>query len=69
MRFEGRVDRDGRFWLAEISAFDALTQGRTKREALAMAEDLIETMADSLQATESSLEDAFINLMQRHKVQ
>ena len=46
MRFPGRVTKDGRFWLAEIPAFDALTQGRTKREALAMAEDLIETMAD-----------------------
>jgi hypothetical protein len=45
MRFPGRVKKDGRFWLVEIPAFDAVTQGRTKREALAMAEDLIETMA------------------------
>ena len=45
MRFEGRIRKDGKFWLAEIPAFDALTQGRTKRDALAMAKDLIETMA------------------------
>lgn len=45
MRFEGSVQKDGRFWLVDIPAFDALTQGRTKREALAMAKDLIETMA------------------------
>ena len=45
MRFEGRVQKQGRFWLVEIPAFDAVTQGRTKREALAMAEVLIETMA------------------------
>lgn len=45
MRFEGRIKRDGRFWLVEIPAFDAFTQGRTKREALVMAKDLIETMA------------------------
>ena len=45
MRFPGRVEKDGRFWLAEIPAFDAHTQGHTKREALAMAKDLIETMA------------------------
>lgn len=45
MRFEGRVQKQGRFWWVEIPAFDAVTQGRTKREALAMAEDLIETMA------------------------
>lgn len=47
MRFEGRIGRDGGLWLVEIPAFDAMTQGRTKREALAMAKDLIETMADA----------------------
>ena len=45
MRFPGRIKKNGRFWLVEIPAFDAFTQGRTKREAFAMAEDLIETMA------------------------
>ena len=45
MRFPGRLKRDGKFWLVEIPAFDAVTQGRTKTEALGMAEDLIETMA------------------------
>jgi hypothetical protein len=46
MRFEGRIRKDGRYWLVEVPAFDAVTQGRTKREALEMAEDLLETMAD-----------------------
>ncbi len=46
MRFEGRIRKDGGFWMVEIPAFDAVTQGRTKREAFAMARDLIETMAD-----------------------
>ncbi len=45
MRFPGRIKKDGRFWLVEIPAFDARTQGRTKREASEMAGDLIETMA------------------------
>ncbi len=45
MRFPGRIEKDGRQWLAEIPAFDAITQGGTKREALAMAKDLVETMA------------------------
>ena len=45
MRFPGRIKKQGKFWLIEIPAFDALTQGCTKREAFAMAEDLIETMA------------------------
>jgi DNA-binding XRE family transcriptional regulator len=47
VRFEGRIEKDGRFWLVEVPVFDAVTQGRTKREALAMVEDLIETMADA----------------------
>jgi DNA-binding XRE family transcriptional regulator len=46
MRFPGRIKKDGRYWLVKIPAFDAVTQGRTKREAFAMAADLIETMAD-----------------------
>ena len=47
MRFEGRIKKQGKHWLIEIPAFDAMTQGRTKREAFEMAEDLIETMADA----------------------
>ena len=47
MRFEGRIKKDDRHWVVEIPAFDAVTQGRTKREAFAMAEDLIETMVDA----------------------
>jgi hypothetical protein len=46
MRFPGQIKKEGKFWLVEIAAFDAFTQGRTQREALEMAEDLIETMAD-----------------------
>jgi predicted RNase H-like HicB family nuclease len=46
MRFEGRVIRDGRFWLAEIPLLDALTQGRTKKEALEMIADWLETMVN-----------------------
>jgi Helix-turn-helix domain len=45
MRFPGRIKKDRKVWLVEVPAFDAVTQGRTKREAFAMAEDLIETMA------------------------
>ena len=47
MRFPGRIEKNGKFWLVEIPAFDATTQGRSRRDALAMAEDLIETMADT----------------------
>ena len=46
MRFQGRVYRDGRFWLAEVPLFEAMTQGRTRREALSMIADWFETMID-----------------------
>jgi hypothetical protein len=47
MRFPGRIKKDGRFWLVEIPAFDAVTQGRSKREAFAMAGDVLEALADA----------------------
>ena len=46
MRFEGKVLRDGRFWLAEIPLLDAMTQGRTRAEALEMIADWLETMVN-----------------------
>lgn len=46
MRFEGKVSRDGRFWHAEIPLLDAMTQGRTRTEALAMIGDWLETMVN-----------------------
>lgn len=46
MRFEGKLIRDGRFWLAEIPLLDAMTQGRTRKEALEMIGDWLETMID-----------------------
>jgi ribosome-binding protein aMBF1 (putative translation factor) len=46
MRFEGKVVRDGKLWLAEIPLLDAMTQGRTRKEALQMAADWLETMVN-----------------------
>jgi len=46
MRFEGRLQKDGRFWLAEIPLLNAMTQGRTRKEALEMAADWLVTMVD-----------------------
>ena len=47
MRFEGTIRKEGKFWVVEIPAFDAATQGRTKKEGYAMAKDLLKTMADT----------------------
>ena len=46
MRFEGKLVRGGRFWLAEIPLLDGMTQGRSRKEALAMAADWLETMVN-----------------------
>jgi predicted transcriptional regulator len=46
MRFEGKLIRDGRFWIAEIPLLGAITQGRTRKGALAMAVDWLETMVN-----------------------
>lgn len=46
MRFEGKLTRDGKWWLAEIPLLEAVTQGRTRKEALEMIVDWVETMVD-----------------------
>lgn len=46
MRFDGVVYRDGRFWLAEIPILDAMTQGRTRKQALEMIVDWVEVLVD-----------------------
>jgi hypothetical protein len=46
MRFQGRVYKEGKFWLAEVPILDAMTQGRTQKEALIMVKDLLETLAN-----------------------
>jgi DNA-binding XRE family transcriptional regulator/predicted RNase H-like HicB family nuclease len=46
MRFRGCVYKNGRHWLAEIPSLAYMTQGRTKKEALAMICDLVESLVD-----------------------
>ncbi len=46
MRFQGKVYKDGKFWLAEIPILDAMTQGYTQREACVMVKDLLETLVN-----------------------
>jgi predicted RNase H-like HicB family nuclease/DNA-binding XRE family transcriptional regulator len=46
MRFAGSISKDGKFWLAEIPILDAMTQGRTRKEAFAMVANLLETLVD-----------------------
>ncbi|MBX3027991.1 helix-turn-helix domain-containing protein [bacterium] len=46
MRFQGKLSRDGRWWLAEVPVFDAMTQGRTRKEALEMIADWFAAIVD-----------------------
>jgi len=48
MRFSGKVYEDGKFRLAEVPVLEAMTQGRTREEALEMAGDLLESLANRL---------------------
>ena len=45
MRFRGKLQRDGKHWLAEVPVFDAMTQGRTRGEALDMIADWFASIA------------------------
>lgn len=41
MELEGKIWKEGKFWLVEVSALDVCTQGRTRKEALLMIKDAI----------------------------
>src|SRR5579872_7211363 len=44
MEMEGRMWKEGKFWLIAVPALDAMTQGKTRKEALSMIENwVIET--------------------------
>jgi DNA-binding XRE family transcriptional regulator len=45
MVIEGRIVRDGRWYLAEIPLLDGMTQSRTRKGALTMAADWVSILA------------------------
>jgi predicted RNase H-like HicB family nuclease len=47
MEMEGKIWKDGKFWLVEVPTLDAMTQGKTRKEALFMIKDLVLEMARS----------------------
>jgi hypothetical protein len=46
MRFQGKLSKDGKWWLAEVPVFDATTQGRTRKEAFEMIADWFVSIVD-----------------------
>lgn len=81
MRFSGRVWKDGSNWLAEVPLFEAVTQGRSKREALEMIEDWFVSMVnrpgfavealstgeDEFEVTSTDLKSMISLLLQRRR--
>ena len=41
MKLKGRVWKDEKFWLLEVPAFDGMTQGQSRKEALRMMESYV----------------------------
>jgi predicted RNase H-like HicB family nuclease len=46
MILPGIITKEDGFWIAECAALDAMTQGRTKKEALQMLLDWVQTALD-----------------------
>ena len=46
MRFAGRVFREDRYWAIEVPILGIVTQGRTKKEALKMIADAVESLVN-----------------------
>ncbi|MEK7748220.1 MAG: helix-turn-helix transcriptional regulator [Nitrospirota bacterium] len=46
IRFQGRMWQDGKFWLIEVPLFDAMTQGKSRKDALNMIKDYFECLLD-----------------------
>jgi predicted RNase H-like HicB family nuclease len=47
MEMEGKVWKEDKLWLVEVPALDAMTQGKTRKGALAMVKNLVLEMAKS----------------------
>ena len=66
MELEGKVWKDGKFWLIEVPVIDVCTQGRTRKEALMMIEDaIVELMTEYFQANE--IKDIKLEILDRQK--
>ncbi|HEV7667635.1 MAG TPA: helix-turn-helix transcriptional regulator [Thermoanaerobaculia bacterium] len=46
MRFEGRMQKQGRYWAIEVPILGVVTQGRTRSDAYLMVADAIEALVN-----------------------
>jgi predicted RNase H-like HicB family nuclease len=47
MELEGKVWKDGKYWLIEVPILDVMTQGKSKKDALEMIEDAVMGLIES----------------------
>lgn len=66
MELEGKVWKNGKFWLIQVPAIDVCTQGRSRKEALMMIEDAIMELLNAyFQITE--IKDFKLEIIDREK--
>lgn len=46
MKVFGEIAKEGNIWVVDVPLFDGRTQGRTRKEALLMAQDMVRSMLD-----------------------
>ena len=46
MVLEGKIVRDGRYWLVEVTALDVMTQGVSYKDALKMIREAVDLLVD-----------------------
>ena len=46
VKFEGKLLKDGRYWAVCVPALDVYTQGKSKKDALAMIKEAVELTVD-----------------------
>lgn len=47
MEIQGKIWKSKKFWFVEVPSLDVMTQGKTRKEAILMIQDLIQEMAYS----------------------
>jgi predicted RNase H-like HicB family nuclease len=46
MRIHGTIEREGKWWAVAVASLGVFTQGRTRAEAFAMAQDAVKILLD-----------------------
>lgn len=46
VKFEGKLAKEGKYWMVCVPALDIYTQGKSKKDAFAMIKDAVELVVD-----------------------